>query len=81
MKTEEVKNKITKIFVSVLGVEPDEIVETADLQNDFGMDSLDTVELIIELEKEFSINIPDDEAEEIKTVGDILNCLETKLIK
>ena len=81
MKTEEVKNKITKIFVSVLGVEPDEIVETADLQNDFGMDSLDTVELIIELEKEFSISIPDDEAEEIKTVGDILNYLETKLIK
>lgn len=79
MKTEELKNKIKKILLSILKVESDEIIETANLQNDLGMDSLDTVDLIIELEKEFSISIPDIEAEKIQTVGDIYNYLENNL--
>jgi len=79
MKTEDLKSKIAEILIRILGVEESEIIETADLQNDFGMDSLDCVELIMEFEKEFNILIPDDEAEKIVTVGDIFTYLKTKI--
>ena len=59
-----------------LGVDAAEVVPTASFTNDLGADSLDTVELIMEFEKEFGITIPDDQAEGIKTVGDAIAYIE-----
>ena len=65
----DVSSKVKAIIVEKLGVEESEVVETANFTNDLGADSLDTVELIMEFEKEFGISIPDEEAEKISTVG------------
>lgn len=65
----EVKEKVTAIIVDKLGVEESEVTTEASFTNDLGADSLDTVELIMEFEKEFNIAIPDDQAEKIGTVG------------
>lgn len=65
----DVASKVKAIIVEKLGVEESEVVETANFTNDLGADSLDTVELIMEFEKEFGISIPDEEAEKISTVG------------
>ena len=59
-----------------MGVDEAEVVATASFTNDLGADSLDTVELIMEFEKEFGINIPDDQAEKITTVGDAISYIE-----
>lgn len=59
----EIASKVQKIIVDKLGVEESEVVPTASFTNDLGADSLDTVELIMEFEKEFGISIPDDQAE------------------
>ena len=67
-----VAERISKIIVDKLGVDPAEVVETASFANDLGADSLDTVELIMEFEKEFEISIPDEAAEKISTVGDAI---------
>ena len=64
----EIASKVQKIIVDKLGVEESEVVPTASFTNDLGADSLDTVELIMEFEKEFGISIPDDQAEKIQTV-------------
>ena len=64
------------IIVDKLGVEESEVTETASFTNDLGADSLDTVELIMEFEKEFGISIPDDQAEKIGTVGDAVSYIE-----
>ncbi len=72
----EIASKVQKIIVDKLGVEESEVVETASFTNDLGADSLDTVELIMEFEKEFSISIPDDQAEKIQTVGDAISYIE-----
>ncbi|MGZ3865345.1 MAG: acyl carrier protein, partial [Bacteroidia bacterium] len=66
----EIAKKVTSIIVDKLGVEEKEVTPTASFTNDLGADSLDTVELIMEFEKEFNIAIPDDQAEKISTVGD-----------
>ena len=66
----DVKNKVISIIVDKLGVEESEVTMEASFTNDLGADSLDTVELIMEFEKEFNIAIPDDHAENIATVGD-----------
>ena len=68
--------KITTIIVDKLGVDEDDIIPEASFTNDLGADSLDTVELIMELEKEFDITIPDDDAENIVTVGDAISYVE-----
>lgn len=65
--------KVTQIIVDKLGVDASEVVEQASFTNDLGADSLDTVELIMEFEKEFEISIPDEAAEKILTVGDAIN--------
>ncbi len=62
--------KVTSIIVDKLGVEESEVTHEASFTNDLGADSLDTVELIMEFEKEFNIAIPDEQAEKIGTVGD-----------
>ena len=72
----DVKEKVVSIIVDKLGVNPEDVVETASFTNDLGADSLDTVELIMEFEKEFNVTIPDDQAEKISTVGDALKYIE-----
>ncbi|MCC7317325.1 MAG: acyl carrier protein [Bacteroidales bacterium] len=74
----EIKDKIVSIIVDKLGVEPAEVTIEASFTNDLGADSLDTVELIMEFEKEFNIAIPDDQAEKIATVGDAIRYIEEK---
>ena len=72
----EIESKVKAIIVDKLGVDEAEVVATASFINDLGADSLDTVELIMEFEKEFGINIPDDQAEKITTVGDAISYIE-----
>jgi acyl carrier protein len=66
----EIASRVKAIIVDKLGVEETEVKPEASFTNDLGADSLDTVELIMEFEKEFNISIPDDQAEKIATVGD-----------
>jgi acyl carrier protein len=72
----EVASKVKAIIVDKLGVEESEVTDTASFTNDLGADSLDTVELIMEFEKEFGISIPDDQTEKIATVGDAISYIE-----
>ncbi len=72
----DIEQKLRAIIVDKLGVEEDEVVASASFTNDLGADSLDTVELIMEFEKEFDISIPDDMAESIGTVGDAIKFIE-----
>jgi len=72
----EIADKVKKIIVDKLGVDDSEITNEASFTNDLGADSLDTVELIMEFEKEFDISIPDEEAEKIQTVGMAVSYLE-----
>ena len=72
----EIESKVKAIIVDKLGVDEAEVVATASFTNDLGADSLDTVELIMEFEKEFGINIPDDQAEKITNVGDAISYIE-----
>ena len=72
----EVAAKVKSIIVDKLGVEESEVTPEASFTNDLGADSLDTVELIMEFEKEFNIAIPDEQAEKIGTVGDAITYLE-----
>lgn len=72
----EVQSKVVEIIVDKLGVKESEVVPEASFTNHLGADSLDTVELIMEFEKEFGITIPDEEAEKITTVGDAIAYIE-----
>ena len=72
----EVAEKVKAIIVDKLGVDEADVVETASFTNDLGADSLDTEELIMELEKEFGVSIPDEEAQKISTVGDAIAHVE-----
>ena len=72
----EIESKVKEIIVEKLGVEESEVTLEASFTNDLGADSLDTVELIMEFEKEFGITIPDDQAEMIATVGDAVAYIE-----
>jgi len=72
----DVASRVKAIIVDKLGVEETEVTDTASFTNDLGADSLDTVELIMEFEKEFGISIPDDQAEKISTVGDAITYIE-----
>jgi len=72
----DVAAKVKAIIVDKLGVDESEVVPTASFTNDLGADSLDTVELIMEFEKEFDLAIPDDEAEKISTVGEAIAHIE-----
>ena len=69
-------NRVKAIIVDKLGVDENEVTETASFTTDLGADSLDTVELIMEFEREFGITIPDDKAEGIATVGDAIAFIE-----
>ena len=69
-------SRVKAIIVDKLGVDENEVTPEASFTNDLGADSLDTVELIMEFEKEFNISIPDDQAENIGTVGNAINYIE-----
>ena len=72
----DVSEKVKAIIVDNLGVDASEVTAEANFTNDLGADSLDTVELIMEFEKEFDIQIPDDKAEVIATVSDAISFIE-----
>ncbi len=72
----DITAKVTSIIVDKLGVDASEVNAEASFTNDLGADSLDTVELIMEFEKEFDISIPDEKAEQIQTVGDAIGFLK-----
>ncbi len=77
--SQDVEAKVKSIIVDKLGVDESEVVAEANFTNDLGADSLDTVELIMEFEKEFDISIPDEDAENIATVGDAVDYLQGKV--
>lgn len=70
------REQVIDIIVNKLGVERETVVDSASFTNDLGADSLDTVELIMEFEREFGINIPDNQAESISTVGEAISFVE-----
>ena len=72
----EIASRVKAIIVDKLGVDENEVTETANFTQDLGADSLDTVELIMEFEKAFDIQIPDEDAEKIATVGDAIKYIE-----
>jgi acyl carrier protein len=72
----DVAERVKKIVVEHLGVEADKVVDSANFIDDLGADSLDTVELVMAFEEEFGVEIPDDQAETIVTVGDAIKYLE-----
>lgn len=75
----DVRSKVIMIIVDKLGVEESEVTDEASFTNDLGADSLDTVELIMEFEKEFNLSIPDEDAEKIETVGNAITYIEEHL--
>ena len=77
--SKDVESQIKDIIIDKLGVDESEVVSDANFTNDLGADSLDTVELIMEFEKEFDLSIPDEDAENIATVGDAVSYLSGKL--
>ena len=70
-------DKVKDIVLDKLGTEEDKITEAASFMDDLGADSLDTVELIMEMEEEFGIEIPDEEAEKLSTVGDAVKYIDS----
>ncbi|KAA3639142.1 MAG: acyl carrier protein [Bacteroidetes bacterium] len=74
-----IAERVSKIIIDKLGVEESEVTPEAHFTNDLGADSLDTVELIMEFEKEFDVSIPDEKAEHIETVGQAVEFLESEL--
>lgn len=74
----EISQKVVDIVVEKLSVDAAEVVPTASFTNDLGADSLDTVELIMALEEAFDLQIPEEDAEKITTVGDAISYIESK---
>jgi acyl carrier protein len=75
----ELEEKVKDIIVEELGVERDKLIDDASFMEDLGADSLDTVELVMAFEKEFDLDIPDEEAEKLRTVGDAMKYLHEKV--
>ena len=77
----DVAERVRKIVVEHLGVDAEKVTPEASFIDDLGADSLDTVELVMAFEKEFDIDIPDEDAEKLRTVGDAMNYLHEKIGK
>jgi len=77
MEREDIFEKVKAVVVDQLNVEEDEVVEDASFIDDLGADSLGIVELVMALEEEFGLSIPDEDAESIKTVGDAVSYIQT----
>ncbi len=75
----ELETKVKEIIAEELGVEKEKLTSDASFMEDLGADSLDTVELVMAFEKEFDLDIPDEEAEKLRTVGDALNYLHARM--
>ncbi len=75
----ELDEKVKNIIVEELGIEREKLTDSASFMDDLGADSLDTVELVMAFEKEFDIDIPDEDAEQLRTVGDALKYLHDKM--
>jgi acyl carrier protein len=75
----EMEEKVKDIIVEELGVEREKLADSASFMEELGADSLDTVELVMAFEKEFDIDIPDEEAEKLRTVGDAMKYLHEKV--
>ena len=73
-----IEKKVAEIIVDQLGVDEKQVIPTASFVDDLGADSLDTVELVMALEEEFDVEIPDEDAEKIQTVGDAIRYIEEK---
>lgn len=74
----DIKKRVVKVVCEELGVTENEVTDTSVFTDDLGADSLDVVELVMALEEEFSIDIPDDDVANIKTVGDVVTYVEGK---
>ena len=79
MSTANIEDRVKDIIVEELGVEREKLTNEASFMEDLGADSLDTVELVMAFEKEFDIDIPDEDAEKLRTVGDAFKYLHEKL--
>lgn len=75
----DIAEKIKSVIAEQLGIRPEEVTESAKFTNDLGADSLDLVELILELEEKCSVAIPDEVAQKLTTVGEVIKCVEEKI--
>ena len=81
MADKSVEEKVKDIIGEQLGVNPEQVVPSASFIEDLGADSLDTVELVMAFEEEFSVEVPDEDAEKLQTVGDVVKYIEEKTAK
>ncbi len=78
MSEKSIEDRVKEIIVEQLGVNAEQVTTTASFIDDLGADSLDTVELVMAFEEEFSVEVPDEDAEKLQTVGDVVKYIEDK---
>ena len=78
MAEKSIEERVKDIIVEQLGVNPEQVTPSASFIEDLGADSLDTVELVMAFEEEFNVEVPDEEAEKLQTVGDVIKYIEDK---
>jgi len=81
MAEKSIEEKVKDIIVEQLGVNPEQVTQNASFIEDLGADSLDTVELVMAFEEEFSVEVPDEDAEKLQSVGDVVKYIEEKALK
>jgi len=81
MSEKSIEEKVKDIIVEQLSVTPEQVTSTASFIEDLGADSLDTVELVMAFEEEFSVEVPDEDAEKLQTVGDVVKYIEERADK
>jgi acyl carrier protein len=81
MSDKSIEEKVKDIIVEQLGVNPEQVTTSASFIEDLGADSLDTVELVMAFEEEFSVEVPDEDAEKLQTVGNVVDYIKDKTAK
>src|SRR5207302_10563810 len=81
MSEKSISEKVKDIIVEQLGVNPEQVTDSASFIEDLGADSLDTVELVMAFEEEFGVEVPDEDAEKLQTVGNVIEYIEKKTAK